>query len=302
MFDISGDASSGKTMAHFREWAGEIANSYFSANAIPTDTLTKIARTEELTPHQVELLAAETNKLIHSHKYANASDKYHAADFPLADARQAIQSLQIDGGVTKVSASFSDPVYEKQEIDLYKAFGVAPEVLDKTAALKPRMKLACEKATLLKQKIDDKIFEVKTAAETARNSFIKTARQHMLEEGNSLDRMKILSHLNHFVKAAGIPVGKKMLAKLAYVLMKEGKLEPAAANRVIAYFTKEGDEKAPAELISGHLQGQIVNGQHPLYITLKTVGDHEADLLRYQQQGLLVDDKLRILKQKIREL
>lgn len=301
MFDLS-EVSAGKTMAHFREWAGEIANSYFSANAIPTDTLTKIARSEELTPHQVEVLAAETNKLIHSHKYAKAEDKYHAADFPLADARQAILNLQIDGGVTKVSAHFIDPICEKPDIDIYAAFGVKPEVFDKTAELKPRLKQASEHAALLKQKIDDKIFEVKTAAEVARFGFIKIARQYMIEESNSLDRMKVLSHLNHFVKAAGIPVGKKMLAKLAYVLMKEGKLEPQAANRVIAYFTKEGDEKAPAELISEHLPAQIVNGQHPLYITLKTVGEHEAELLRYQQQGLLVDDKLRILKQKIREL
>lgn len=302
MFDLTDAVSAGVTMAHFREWAGEITNSYFSASALPTDTLTKIARTEELTPHQVEVLAGEANKMIHSQKYAGAQEKYHAADFPLADAKQAIMNLQLDGGNVKVAAQFSEPVFDRPELDLYKAFGVQPETMDKTASVKHQLKVAEEKAQLLKSKISDKLFEVKTASENARNTFIKEARQCLLEESNSVDRMKVLGQLDHFVKSAGIPSGKKLLAKVAYVLMKEGKLEPSAANQAIAYFTKEGDQKAPQDLISENLPVNVVNGEHPLYITLKTVGDTEADLLRYHQQGLLVDDKLRILKQKIRAL
>jgi len=302
MFDFTDEVSAGKTMAHFREWAGEITNSFFSANALPTDTLTKIARTEELTPHQVEVLAGEANKMIHAQKYASAQEKYHAADFPLADAKQAVMNLQIDGGNVKVAAQFVEPIFDKPELDLYKAFGVTPETHDKTASVKHQLKVAEEKATLLKSKIDDKIFEVKTACENARHSFIKMARQCLLEESNSLDRMKVLGQLDHFIKSAGIASGRPLLAKVAYVLMKEGKLEPSSANQAIAYFTKESDQKAPQELISENLPVNVVNGEHPLYITLKTVGDTEAELLRFHQQGLLVDDKVRILKQKIRAL
>lgn len=302
MFELTDGVSGGFSMSHVREWAGEIANSFFASNALPTDTLTKIAKTEELTPHQVEVLAAEANKLIHAHKYAGEGDKYHAADFPMADAREAVKCLQVDGGTVKVAARFSEPVANLPELDLYKAFGVQPEELDKTANIKHHLKNAEEKATLLKQKIDDKLFEVKTAAEVAQHTFIKMARQSMLEEGTSLDRLSILGKLDQFVKIAGFAHGKKLLAKVAYVLMKEGKLEPSAANKAIAYFTKEGDQKAPQELISENLPCQVINGQHPLYISLKTVGDLEAEMLRYQQEGLLVMDKLRILKQRVRAL
>lgn len=303
MFELT-DGASGFSMSHVREWAGEIANSFLNGNVLPTDTLTKIAKTEELTPHQVELVAAEANKMIHNCKYANAADKYHAADFPLADSRQAVRLLQLDGGEVKVAAQFSEPVFDKRDIeaDVYKAWGVVPETFDKTASVKHQVKHAEEKASLLKQKIEDRIFEIKTASENATVSFIKTARSYMIEEGSSADRLKVLGQLDHFVKSAGIAAGKKLLAKLAYVMMKEGKIEPLSANRAIAYFTKEADQKAPQELISENLPCQIVNGQHPLYITLKTVGDLEAEMLRYQQQGLLVDDKVRILKQKIRAL
>lgn len=301
MFDFS--TSTGITMTHFREWAGEIANSYLSAGAIPTDTLVKIAKSEDLSPSQVEILAAEVNKTIHNIKYASASEKYHAADFPLADAKIAIQKLQIDGGPIKIAAQFSEPVFDKPEIDLFKAFGIPQDVeMDKTASIKQQSSAVMEKTALLRQKINDKLMEIRSESELQKSAFIKQARQCMIDESNSLDRMKVLGMFDHFVKAAQMPHGKKLLAKVAYVMMKEGKLEPGAANKAISYFTKEGDCKAPEELISQNLPGQVINGDHPLYITLKTIGDLDADYLRYENQGLLIDDKVRILGQKVRAL
>lgn len=304
MFDFFNErVSAGVTMANMKEWAGEIANSFFNANALPTDTLTKIAKTEELTPHQVEVLAGEANKLIHTHKYASAEEKYHAADFPLADPKVAVANLQLDGGAVKTaSIHLPEPKFETPEMDMFKAFGVQPEEMDKTASVKHHVKLAEEKLELMNQKIQDQAFLLKTAYTNAHNDFIKQARQCLIEESTSSDRMKVLGQLDHFVKSAGLKHGKKLLAKLAYVMMKEGKLEPSVANKAIAYLSKEADEKAPDEMISGRLPVQVVNGDHPLYITLKTVGDREADLLRNEQEGLLVQDKLKLLKQRVRAL
>ncbi|NDC22576.1 MAG: hypothetical protein EBZ49_00375 [Proteobacteria bacterium] len=301
-FDSSDLVESKYSMDHYREWAGEIANSYFNANALPTVTLTKIAQVEELTPHQIQLLAAEANKLIHHHKYGSAEEKYFAAEFPLADAKAAIQSLQLDGGEVKVASEFVAPKLSDQGPDAYEMFGIKPETMDKTAEVKHRLKYAEEKSALLNQKLEDQIFITKTAMEDASREFIKQARQHLLDEGSSPSRMKVLGLFDHFVKVAQVPAGKRLLAKLAYVLMKEGKLEPKPAQKAIDYFTKEGDQKAPAEMISENLPAQIVNGQHPLYVTLQTVGKHEANLLRYTQEGALVKDKARVLKQKIRSL
>lgn len=303
MFFNPSDLSEAKrSMSDYREWAGEIANSYFNANAIPTDTLTKIARVEELLPHEIEILAAETNKLIHHHKYAEEKEKYFAAEFPLADARAAISALQVDGGIKTASAEFVEPKVSDTGPDPFEMFGIKPEEIDKTAEVRHQVKIASEKADLLSQKIQDRIIDLSSQLESASMRFIKEARQHLIQESGSAARMKALGTLDHFVKCAEISAGKKLLAKLAYVLSKEGLLESVPAKNAIEYFTKEADCKAPEELISENLGVRVVNGSHPLYITLKTVGDLEAELLRYENQGILTDDKVRILRQKVRAL
>jgi len=304
LFDSSGLTESKYSMQNYREWAGEIANSYFNAGALPTDTLTKIAQAVDLTPDQIQILATESNKLIHTHKYAAESEKYFAAEFPLADASVAIRTLQVDGGEVKVASQFEAPKFIDQGPDAYAMFGVKPEEFDKTASVRHQLKNASEKSGLLAQKISDRLMEVKTAAEDAQMSFIKTARQHALDESSSLGRMQVLGYFDHFVKQAGLPVstGKKLLAKVAYVLGKEGKLEPRHAKIAMEYFMKEADCKAPEELISKDLPAQIVNGDHPLYITLKTIGNLEAERLSYVSEGDLIQDKARILNQKIRAL
>lgn len=292
------------TMENYREWAGEIANSYLKAGALPTNTLVKIAQAEDLTPHQIETLAGEANQAIHQAKYAGVEEKYFAADFPLADSKSVIKQLQLDGGETKVAAAMPEPVVPDEGPTPEEMFGVPIEEMDKTAEVKHDAKTAHEKLASLKSRIQDKITLTNEEYLQNTHSFIKQARNEMLSQGSSAERMKTLGQLTHFVKCADMQnTGHKVLAKLAHVLMEEGKLEPAEAKVAINYFmSKEADVKAPESLISKNLPAQIVNGEHPLYITLKTIRDNEADILRFKERGLLVDDKLKMLNQKIRAL
>ena len=298
-FNASDMESPRVSMEHYREWAGEIASSYLNANCLPSDTLSKIAQSEELEPFQIEILAAEANKTIHTMKYASAEDKYFAADFPLADAKKVICSLQT--GTVKTAGVFTEPKLGLSEgPDAYEMFGVKPEVMDKTASVKHQLKNASGKAELLKSKIDDEIIYKTAAIEQATKEFVKTAKAMVLE---SDDRMKTLGHLYHFTKCAGFEkTGKKLLAKTAHVLRYEGKLEPTKARIAFDFFSKEADLKAPEDLISENLNATVVNGNHPLYITLKTIEDNEAELARWNRESNIVDDKVRILKQKIRAL
>jgi predicted nucleotidyltransferase len=229
-------------------------------------------------------------------------EKYFAADFPLANAKEVIRNLQ--GGTTKIAGAFVDPIIPMTEgPDAYDMFGVKPEVMDKTASIKHQLKYASEKTALLNQKIEDEIIMKTASLEAGEKNFIKTARAMVLEGYNSNERMQTLGYIYHFTKQAGYQkVGKKLMAKLAYVLAKEGMLEPRHAKVANDFFTKEADLVAPPELISQNLNVQIVNGTHPLYITLKTVGENEADLLRWNRDADFVQDKARILKQKIRAL
>ena len=290
------------SMAHFNEWAGEIAGTYLNSGVAPTDTLCKIAQSQELTPHQVAVLAAEANKEIHKHKYASVQDKYHAADFPLADARAALARLQADGGQTKVAAVMPEPVTQVEGPDMHAMWGVTPEVMDKTAEIRGELKTAAVHGEMIKQKCEDRLILAKYAAETSEVKFIKEARQLVLQGGNSDERMKILSTLEQFVKSAGVPEGRVPLAKLAHVLGKEGMLLPKHARAAQVALTKVADVTAPQELISDWLPAQIVNGTHPLYITLKTFKDCQGNALKNEHDWKIIQDQVHVVKQRIRAL
>lgn len=291
-------------MSYFTEWSGEIANSYFNAGVTPTETLSKIAQSEELTPPQIELLAAEANKEIHKHKYASAEDKYFAADFPLADAKKVISSLQADGGKVKVAVEMPEPEFKSpaEKLDLFKAFGVEQPELDKTAEVKQQLKLASIGGDVLKQKYQDKIIMTKMAADAAEEKFIKMARQMVVQHDNQADRFKTLGKIAQFVASSGIPEGMVPLAKVAYILGREGLLPPDKAEKAVEFFKKQADVKAPDELISNWLPAQIVNGEHPLYITLKTFQDHKNLLEEYNTGYKIVHDQLKTVRQKVRAL
>lgn len=292
------------TMESFREWAGEIASAYLGGSQAPTDTLCKIARSEELTPHLIGVLAAEANKEIHRQKFASAKDKYLAADFPLADAQKAIASLQADGGAVKVATAMPEPKLTDRGMDLHKAFGVEPEVMDKTASVRHDVKLASCKADLLLQKLKDRVVLGKYAAEAAESRFIKQARQMVLSNADTPpERMKLLGSLDQFVKESGMKSGRPLLAKLSYVLGQEGLIAPKSAQASSDYFmSKEADMKAPEELISAWLPARIVNGNHPLYISLKTFDSVSSALNLDMQRCKLVEDNVKILRQRVRAL
>lgn len=289
-------------MSYFTEWSGEIANSYFNAGVTPTETLSKIAQSEELTPHQIEVLAAEANKEIHKHKYASADDKYFAADFPLADAKKVISNLQADGGKEKIAVEMPEPQFKTPEIDIYKAFGVEPEAIDKTAGVKQQLKFASIGGEVLEQKHQDRVIMTKMAADAAEEKFIKMARQMVVQNDNAADRFKTLGKIAQFVASSGMTEGMAPLAKLAYILGREGLLPQDKASAAVEFFKKQADVTAPEELISNWLPAQVINGEHPLYITLKTFRDHKNLLEDYNTDYKIVQDQLRTVKQKVRAL
>jgi len=289
-------------MSYFKEWAGEIANTYFKSGVAPTSTLSKIASAEELSPHQVQVLAGEANKEIHRIKYASAKEKYFAADFPLADAKLVVSGLQADGGQAKTASLIPEPVCETPEMDFYKAFGVEPESFDKTASVKQELKTASVKTENLAQMCEDKLTMAKFAADAAEKKLIKMARQFVLSGENQLERMKALANLDQFVVAAGFPECRPVMAKVAYILGREGLLTKEQTQIAVQDLAKTADQKAPEGLISNWLPAKIVNGEHPLYITLKTFRDAKDRLSSCDEKAKIVQDKLDIVRQKVRAL
>lgn len=293
----------GLSMDQFKEWANGIASSYLNTGFDPTEGVIKIAQSEDLTPHHIEVLAAETNKTIHLQKFGQVTDKYFAADFPLADAKKAIAACQADGGEIKHAVEMPEPIVKKASIDPYSLFGVEEEQMDKTAEVRHDLKHASQRLELVNDALQDKLIMTKRAADETERDFIKKARQIVLQGQSSSERLQILGQIDHFMKCSSMDFAKPSLAKLAHVLMREGLLNPQHSTIAIDYLmSKTADEKAPKEMISDWIEARVVNGNHPLYITLKTFKDQKNALRLNGERYQLTKDQVGPLQQRIRAL
>lgn len=302
------------SMGDVKNWAAGVRDQHLQEGADPTDSLIKIARERGLTPHQVGVLAGEINKTIHIAKYASVEDKYHAADFPLADSQNALEALQIGDGSEKVAFSLPDPKCE-DDFDYDAAFGIQKDVSEEalqeknasldTSKLRGEVKTAHMKLARMKQEQDRKAFMTKHARDVAEIDFIKTAQGDILSNSlNAADRLRNLGAIAHACKCAGMyEHARKPLAKLAMVLAERGYVEKDTADKVSEYFLeKNADEVAPQELISEFLRAKVVNGNNPLLISLKTFKDADERAEEEANRKRLVDDRNLIFAQKIRAL
>jgi hypothetical protein len=293
------------SMPTVNQWAADVCQNHLKDGADPTECLCKIARANSLTPHQIEVLAGEINKLIHTAKYASVEDKYHAADFPLADSRKALSSLQVGPQTTKLALVMPEPNC-KQDFDYFKAFGIEPDTQEKRASVQEVCQVQ-QKLGSLARKQADSAYMAKVACECAEVSFIKEARQLVLTGLDQRDRLKKLGTAIHAVKCTDTPemveLAAKPLAKLAYSLGEEGLLTRGQAQKVIDYLLeKKADLIVPDELISEFMNAKVVNGNHPLLITLKTYADAKERERNEHGRHNIIDDKNKILGQKIRAL
>lgn len=302
------------SMSDVKNWAAGVRDQHLEAGTDPTESLVKISRENSLTPHQVGVLAGEINKTIHIAKYASAEDKYHAANFPLADAQKAINALQIQDGSEKIAFAVPDPICAKDDFDYDAAFGLSKEASseaeqEKTASvetslLRGEVKTAHMKLARMKQEQDRKAFMTKVARDNAEVDFIKIARQMVLSGLNQQERMKHIGTISHATKCAGLyEVARKPMAKLALSLAEEGFLDQDKAEMVSEYFLeKKADEIAPDELISEFMRANVVNGNNPILISLKTFKDADERAAEEANRKSIVDDRNLIFAQKMRAL
>jgi hypothetical protein len=309
LLDVSKMRSSGFDMMTARECANNVANAYINEGLEPNDYLCKMAAERSFTPEQVKIVATEANKAIHSYRYKEASDKYSAADFPLADAKLILSKLQAhDESQVKVAAHFTAPKISQGATLVqsdYDFFGIIPEEMDKTASVKQKLSAGLEKTALLRDKVQDRLVDLQNQFNAAEESFIKEAKEMILVNGvNEAERYRTLGSIFHFTKQAGkLDCAKNSLAKLAHVLKAQEILSPELADEAFNFFVKEADQQAPTHMISKHLDGvEIVNGNHPLYITLDTISHCKQESEHEQNRYKMIMDTLGNIKQKIRAL
>jgi hypothetical protein len=302
-FDSGSFGQPSVTMSAIRGWASAVCDQHLADKADPTQCVTKIAAEHGLTPPQIEVLAGEVNKTIHTRKFASAEDKYHAANFPLADAKAAIASLQAPASIEKTAAVLPDPICS-DNFDVFAAFGVKEETFEKKASEdKHTLRRDFEKAANSLKHARDESFMAKQACDQAEMAYINEVRQFALAGFNPEDRLQKIGQAVHAAKCADmLKQAVKPICKVAMALCNEGLLPVDKTKGVVEYLMKKADDKAPEYLISDWVQAKVVNGSHPLIVSLKTFCDNAEELGRAMSRMNVCDDQARIYSQKIRAL
>lgn len=258
-------------------------------------SLKKIASQENLTPHQIEFVAAESNRLTWAKLFA--ADKASSYDFPLAKSAEVIADLQIKpekNQIVEADLDYLSPPKSTKiaSFDPLEAMGFQKEAMDKTAAkksLKRELQSRFEKMALAKEEIELRILENNTTIENATLSFVKEARTLVLETPDD-EKAKTMDKIAEFVASCGNhDQGRKLMHKLATVMRRQG-------------IMKEADLKAPDQYISKNTPARIINGNHGLYITVKTIFERQDLASSLHNRYEIVDSSLPIIQEKIREL
>lgn len=250
------------------EYAKEAAAGFLGKEQIPlTHSVEKIAKTENLTPEQIEIVCQEANKAVHSQMFKTAENKY--VTFDLADASVIVSTLEESLQKTAALSQNIDEDYafapqEKEsflnDFTLTKTAGhdglKFPESFTKRAAM--------EKAAGSLQRVSDELLILGGQIQSLEQEFVKLARNELLPYPINERRDKF-PYLAQFCKEAGLEKDRYvgLLTLLDVVMTKQGLLE------------KSADLKAEPELISDDLNARVVNGTHALYIINKSLVDKE---------------------------
>lgn len=281
------------------EYAKEAAHNYLN-NGVPlNDSIIKISQASALTPEQVEMVIWETNKRVHSAKFASQEDK--CIDFPLADPAVIMPSLQVQrpAGVKLASAFSNDfelPPPPKEgmyrDFEMCKTASGMHEGLTGEGALplKYRMKDTIEKLAVKQHDLEADIAIAQDNIHKGEITFLKEARAAIIDYPfhKRLEAFatlaKVASHIQ--MKPA---YRSSLMGKLAQVLIRQGLLEKTAS--IEQYVSDEIADKC-----------QVINGNNRLYILIKTLKDEVDRRENLQDTWNVVRTDRGILDERVRLL
>lgn len=258
------------------------------------DSLMKIAKAEALEPHQVEYIASQANHNVWSSLFG--IEKKASYDFPLADAGEVIEKLQIKAApvIKEASLDYMTPpkkfVYEKtasgtvcdDSVDTKKA---------KRRGVKHELEHRLQKAALAKNDLSCRMIEIQSQIESLDEVVVKEARDLVIKTPFT-QRVEAIEKIAEFVRGSingDATTGLRLMKKIAGAIKKAG-------------LVKEADLKAPAQYINENLPARIVNGRHVLYVTIQTIRDKSSDYENCQRVHEIVDSSLPVIREKIRAL
>lgn len=269
------------------------ADGYLKNKTPLNSSLKKMASSEGLVPHQVELVAAEANKLVWASHYQN--DKSAAYDFPLADPRAVVDEMQVKP-VEKVAEANLDYALppsslQKQAADkqIYGEFFTGLTDGNEQKTLKHTLQARYEKLAQAKDEAEGDLMLMRAKIDMLDLNFVKEARQMVIQTPFT-ERPETMKKIAEFINSTGkYEVGKRLITKLSSKVVKDG-------------LVKQADLQAPEQYISETLPARIINGNHSLFITIDTIVKQEDAYSSLHKNFVICDDTLPVLKEKIRGL
>jgi hypothetical protein len=278
------------------------AKRYIEERAPLTDSIRKIATENDLNSEQIKRVCEMANIDTHKALWSKTAEK-SAVAFPLADARQVVDSVEspsLDGCAVKSPCSMdSDYAGPPKGISApgpstMSMFGGKPEEGHNGLhddGEKKRIIIILQKKAAEREDLASKVLYQGMELESLEKQAFNAVKQTVLGGASFYQ-----------VYEASVGVG---LGKLAEEYL------PAWQDRIVAEahgsqklrLEKLAISKAPADLISENLGNTtVINGAHPVLVSLDTVRRKTDEVKQGLHNILRIDDEVKVYNQRIREL
>jgi len=279
----------------FVEW-GHIVSKDFIENGMSMNTsILKLAEVNDLMPTQIQRVCEVANHSTYAQLFKSAQDKTFT--FEVADPNKIVSALDSDQHEKVASDYFTAP--KKSTIDVNKIFGVSE--IGNVPEVEEGIKIAnqvIQKIESAKEEISSRQVMLNHKIEAENENFYKLAKEMVLT-GATLDDLwtatRNLGDENRialiFVKTAERMVNEGVLgAKLQYLMKKHGE---AVDEALISPKLKNMSEPIGV---------QVINGSHPIVVSLNTLANYQADYESNNRAGKTLDEKLVYVRNRIGDL
>lgn len=279
---LDGGAPKSSDLEVLKELSKEAASAFLGKGSTPLNfSIQKIASSSNLTPGQIDVVCQEANRMVQAEMYKTAQDHY--TDFELADPSVIVsnldKSIQKTASVSEKWSEFDVAPSERNNTDFAVTKTAGFSGLTDSRKLEARKVL--EKTAQQLKDIGDDLLIVNAGIESLENQFVKVAREQVIPLSLK-ERPEAVRHIHFFCKSAGLSDAStdRVMGLLSYVLKQQGLVE------------KTADLKADEKYISENLNAKIINGTHPLYITIKTLVDKNVRREALENNHNLIKTKL----------
>lgn len=263
----------------------------FLNNGVPlSDAVTKIAKREDLTPHEVHRVVEEANKAAYlAVRPKMALEGHPVFEFKLADRDEVLAGLGKTSEDKYLAWQATDVEDNEEKTAADRVIHSLRNYPEWHGTPKQILERGISDLELERIKISEEIFDCETKALSARKSFVRTSKDLVRQDGWEIEKLAEL------LLDARPEAGYILADVLGEVRSRCG----------ILPHTKEAGpyygrfNKTPT--ISGE-PVQVINGSHKLLMDLDTLVEQTNDIEGKQQGLYRVDDTISYLRKNLQNL